>query len=55
VTTCTRIVLPVWPCSLAAAIEVTMRHRALIVAGDVIENLPDLLNQIRPGLSLIVA
>lgn len=39
---------------LAAAIEVTSRHPALIVAGDVIENLPDVLNQIRPELSVIV-
>jgi hypothetical protein len=39
---------------LAAAIEVTMRHPAFIVAGDVIENLPEVLNQICPGLSVIV-
>ena len=31
-----------------------MRHPAFIVAGDVIENLPEVLNQIRPGLSVIV-
>jgi hypothetical protein len=39
---------------LAAAVEVTRQHPARIVAGDVIENLPEVLNQIRPGLSVIV-
>jgi hypothetical protein len=39
---------------LAAAVELTREHPAKIAAGDVIENLPEVLHQIQPGLSVIV-
>jgi hypothetical protein len=39
---------------LAAAVEVTRRYPTMIVAGDVVANLPDVLHQFDPGLRVIV-